>query len=233
MDKLLTAVAHPLAPGPNPLHAAAHYAALPLHFAHSLCPYTSWPFFLLMYLSIILFLRHKPEFLPLNLKPWGGKPQVSYGEAWESPYPLTPKPSRPILAHIPVFLYHPTTLSPSFIAQWVHIITKNIPTFHSISPPFLLRHCCTLHLPHPAPVPARPGHVPPSCPALPCHCPTCIPLGLPLAASLTLMLSSHLLRSGRGSLGWGTSGEGLRGSPAFSLLMEGSAAGLLTCPSRW
>lgn len=116
MDKLLTAVAHPLAPGPNPLHAAAHYAALPLHFAHSLCPCTLWPFFLLKYISIILFLRHKPEFLPLHLKPQRGKPQVSSGEAWESPIHSPRSPPGPFLL---TFLF-PFTIPLPFILVLLH-----------------------------------------------------------------------------------------------------------------
>lgn len=225
MDKLLTAVAHPLAPGPNPLHAAAHYAALPLHFAHSLCPCTLWPFFLLKYISIILFLRHKPEFLPLHLKPQRGKPQVSSGEAWESPIHSPRSPPGPFLL---TFLF-PFTIPLPFILVLLHSGPMSSPKTFQPSTASALHFYSAIAAPFTSPTRNQSPQSPATLlyPALPP--PHLLPWGLPLAASLTLMLSSHLLR---GSLWRGTSGEGLRGSPAFIRLMEGSTAGLPTCPLR-
>lgn len=204
MDKLLTAVAHPLAPGPNPLHAAAHYAALPLHFAHSLCPCTLWPFFLLKYISIILFLRHKPEFLPLYLKPQRGKPQVSSGEAWESPIHSPRSPPGPFLL---TFLF-PFTIPLPFILVLLHSGPMSSPKTFQPSTASALHFYSTIAAPFTSPTRNQSPQSPATLlyPALP---------------------PPHLRPLWRG-----TSGEGLRGSPAFIRLMEGSAAGLPTCPLR-
>lgn len=189
-----------------------------------------------IYIHILLLLRHKPEFPPSNLNP---RPQGrSLREAWKDQWGLTCPPGPAILL---TFLFSSTVLPPSPQAV---LPSGPAPSPETCPPPRASVPHFHSTIQHPSPSPSRTSsplprhsHAPPSCPPTTPPQPqgqTRAPLGLPLAAGLTLQWSSHFLRRGSWSLVWGSRRPLWQESPPHPPSSSQRAELLSeTCPLRW